>query len=228
MVIVMSVLLVVMYFSMRQLLQDYALTRLQHDAESLISVIEQDPDRRWRIDSTRISTVYDRVKSGHYYRIIVADQVIRSRSLFDENFALPTEAATLPGHYVTDGPWQQTWLVWHQQVEKNGQPIQIWVAEDISPIAQQLLQYFEYAVVLILIATILLIYLQQRTLRQSFQVFEWLRRNLTTIRHKAAEENGMPVPGEIMPLVDEIEKLVDQLRNRIIRTRHAIGNLART
>ncbi|MDH3221907.1 MAG: sensor histidine kinase, partial [Gammaproteobacteria bacterium] len=88
-VIVMTVLLVIMYFSMQQLLQGYTLTRLQHDAESLISVIERDQDQRWRVDPTRMSTVYDRVKSGHYYQVNFDNQEIRSRSLFDEHFPLP-------------------------------------------------------------------------------------------------------------------------------------------
>jgi len=225
-VIVMTALLVIMYFSMQQLLQGYALTRLQHDAESLISVIERDQDQRWRVDPTRMSTVYDRVKSGHYYQVNFDNQEIRSRSLFDEHFPLPEEAVQEPGHYLTAGPWQQTWLVWRQQITKNDAPIRVWVAEDIGPMGQRLLRYTGYAILLVLAATVLLILLQQRTLRHSFEIFEWLRQNLATIRHHETEKAGVQVPREIMPLVDEIEKLVNQLRNRISRTRHAIGNLA--
>ncbi|MDH3450218.1 MAG: sensor histidine kinase, partial [Gammaproteobacteria bacterium] len=216
-VIVMTVLLVIMYFSMQQLLQGYTLTRLQHDAESLISVIERDQDQRWRVDPTRMSTVYDRVKSGHYYQVNFDNQEIRSRSLFDEHFPLPEEAEQESGHYVTEGPWQETWLVWRQQITKNDAPIRVWVAEDIGPVDQRLLRYTGYAILLILAATVLLILLQQRTLRHSFEIFEWLRQNLATIRHHETEQAGVQVPREIMPLVDEIEKLVNQLLNRISR-----------
>lgn len=226
MLFVMSSLLVVMYFSMQQLLQDYALTRLRHDAESLISAIQQDQNQRWRVNPARMSTVYDRVKSGHYYRIEVDNQRIRSRSLFDESFPASENAAVTSGHYVLDGPWQETWLIWHQQVSKNGHSFNIRVAEDIRPVARKLLQYTEYLALLILLATLMLIFLQQRTLRQAFQIFEWLRQNLAAIRHKETDNSGVPVPREIKPLVDEIEALVEQLRNRINRTRHAIGNLA--
>jgi signal transduction histidine kinase len=226
MLVVMSALLVMMYFSMQQLLQDYALTRLQHDAESLISAIEQDQNQAWRVDPTRMSTVYDRVKSGHYYRIDIDNQRIRSRSLFDEDFPVAESFAATSGHYVVDGPWQETWLVWYQQVSKNGQLLGIRVAEDLRPVADKLLQYTEYLALLILFTTLILIFLQQRTLAHSFRIFEWLRQNLATIRHKETDKSGVPVPREIKPLVTEIEALVDQLRNRINRTRHAIGNLA--
>ncbi|MDH3222007.1 MAG: sensor histidine kinase, partial [Gammaproteobacteria bacterium] len=178
------------------------------------------------VDPTRMSTVYDRVKSGHYYQVNFDNQEIRSRSLFDEHFPLPEEAEQESGHYVTEGPWQETWLVWRQQITKNDAPIRVWVAEDIGPVDQRLLRYTGYAILLILAATVLLILLQQRTLRHSFEIFEWLRQNLATIRHHETEQAGVQVPREIMPLVDEIEKLVNQLLNRISRTRHAIGNLA--
>ena len=71
-----------------------------------------------------------------------------------------------------------------------------------------------------------MIYLQRRTLDNSFAVFEALRRNINSVRHKEMEESGMSLPVEVIPLINEIENLVDQLHNRIRRNRHAIGNLA--
>lgn len=224
--IVMSALLLVLYFSMQQLLVDYMLTRLQHDAESLISILEEEPTRQWRIDSTRMSTVYDRVKSGHYYRIVVNDQVIRSRSLFDADFPVTGSDKNLPGHFLIEGPWQQTWLIWRQLVTKNSQPVELWVAEDIGPIRQNLLTYTLFGALLIIIATILLILMQQRTLARAFHIFDWLGRNIAAVRHGQTEKSAQSVPSEIMPLIDQIELLVNQLHNRIERTRHAIGNLA--
>jgi len=42
MLVVMSGLLIIMYFSMQQIMMDYVLTRLQHDSESLISALHQE------------------------------------------------------------------------------------------------------------------------------------------------------------------------------------------
>jgi len=226
MIIVMSALLIIMYFFMQQLLQDYVLTRLETDAESLISAVEQDPNQRWQVMPRRMSAVYDRVRSGHYYQLSVDGQNIVSRSLFDTDISSTASNTEFASHYLTQGPGSETWLVWVQQVRKNGQAINIWVAEDIAPIRQQLRQYTFYALALVLLVTIILIYLQQRILGKSFYIFTWLRQNLSSIRHRKVQQPDMHIPLEIAPLVSEIEKLVDHLRNRIERTRHTIGNLA--
>jgi len=226
MIVVMSALLIIMYFFMQQLLQDYVLTRLADDAESLISAVEQDPNRGWQVVPGRMSGVYDRVRSGHYYQVSVNDQNILSRSLFDTDLPSTGSDPGFSGHYLAQGTGAETRLVLVQQVHKNGQAIKIWIAEDIEPIQKQLRQYTAYALGLVLLVTIILIYLQQRTLARSFFIFEWLRQNLSSIRYREAEKSGMPIPREIAPLVSEIEKLVDHLRQRIERTRHAIGNLA--
>jgi signal transduction histidine kinase len=226
MIIVMSVLLIVMYFFMQQLLRDYVLTRLVHDAESLISAVEPDANQRWQVMPGRMSAVYERVRSGHYYQVSVDGQDLLSRSLFDTDIPTTAGNADFSGHYLTPGPGSETWLVWVQQIRKKGQALNIWVAEDIEPIQQQLRQYTFYALALVLLVTAILIYLQQRILGQSFYIFTWLRENLSSIRHRKAQQPGLQIPLEIAPLVTEIEKLVDHLRNRIERTRHTIGNLA--
>lgn len=226
MLVVMSVLLIVMFFFMQQLMQDYILTRLKHDAESLISAVEQGPNQHWKVSSGRMSTIYNRVRSGHYYQVGVGDRNILSRSLFDTDIHSAESDPILSGHSIAPGQGSEILLVWVQQIEKNGQAIRIWIAEDIEPIQRQLRQYTVYALALVVLVTTILIYLQQRTLSRSFYIFEWLRQNLSTIGHRKTEKSDRYIPLEIAPLVTEIEKLVEHLRQRIERTRHAIGNLA--
>jgi hypothetical protein len=54
---VMTALLFAMYLFAQQLLHDYILTHLQHDAESLASVVYEDPAQGWKIDPGRMSTI---------------------------------------------------------------------------------------------------------------------------------------------------------------------------
>ena len=223
---VMSGLLIAMYLFAQQLLYDYILTHLQHDAESLASVIYEDPAQGWKIDPGRMSTVYNRVRSGHYYYVVIDEQVIVSRSLFDADFPGIDDNRPPDSEYQADGPADERWMIWHQWVTKNGEAIGIWIAEDIAPFRTRLLQYAAVIVGLVVIVTGVLFYLQQRTLRQAFEVFDWLRTNLTAIRQQEAERSGVSMPLEIAPLVTEIEKLVEHLRHRIVRTRNAMGNLA--
>ena len=224
--VVMAGLLIAMYLFAQQLLHDYILSHLQHDAESVASVIYQDPAGDWRIDPGRMSTVYNRVRSGHYYYVGIDGEAIISRSLFDAEFPGIDENHPANSDYLADGPGDERWMIWHQQITKKEQPIGIWIAEDIAPFQNQLLQYSALLAAMIVSVAVLLFYLQQRTLRQAFEVFDWLRANLTAIRQKQPETAGVSMPAEVAPLVAEIEKLVEHLRHRIVRTRNAMGNLA--
>ncbi len=226
MLLVMCGLLVIANFSVRQMLHSYMLTRLQHDAESLVSALEYNGEDQWSLSPNRMSAVYDRVRSGHYFRIDTKDQLFSSRSLFDEQFPITTQLEEGNGSYLAPGIGEEQWLVWFQRVNKRDREIRVMVAEDITPIQRQLFEHTAYAFILILLATGVLIYLQHRTLNRSFRVFELLRKNLSSIRHKQTNILGIEIPEEIMPLTGEIENLIDQLRHRIERTRHAIGNLA--
>lgn len=226
MILVMCGLLVIMRFSVEQILQDYVVTRLQHDADSIVSVIQKNKNNVWEINPAHLSRVYNRVRSGHYYRVKINRQIITSRSLFDTRFPIIKQQKNQDTYSDIDMPGNETWLIWTQIVVKQGQAIEIWVAEDIQPLQEQLLNYSLYAIGLVTFLSLTLVLLQQQTLNKAFQIFEQLRKNISSIRHHEQEQTGLQVPLEIMPLVNEIEMLVDQLRNRIERTRHAIGNLA--
>ncbi|MCP4391140.1 MAG: sensor histidine kinase [Gammaproteobacteria bacterium] len=223
---VMIGLLIAFYFFTQQLLHDYILTHLQHDAESLASVIYQDETQQWKVDPGRMSTVYKRVRSGYYYYVEIDQHVIISRSLFDAEFPGVDDNHPSGSDYLVDGPGDERWIIWHQSLTRNDQPIRIWIAEDIAPLRNQLLQYSAFIVGIIVVAVVLLFYLQQRTLRQAFGVFDWLGTNLKTIRQKETERSSVSMPLEVAPLVTEIEKLVEHLSHRTVRTRNAIGNLA--
>ena len=226
MVLVMLLLLVGLNITIQRLVKEHVLTRLQHDAESLISVIQQNTDASWVINPTHISTVYNRVRSGHYYRITTQKQTIRSRSLFDFEFSSPPIDLGQSTTYKMKGPGDESWIVWQQMINKNNQLLQIWVAEDITPFNQNLLRYSLYALVIVILALLTSLYFQHKILDRAFAVFDELRNNLHSIRQTETDSADIPVPIEVLPLVEEIKKLVEQLSHRIQRTRKAIGNLS--
>jgi len=225
MVLVMLLMLVTLNIFIQQLVKEQIVTRLQHDAESLVSFIQISADDHWEVNPAHISQVYSRVRSGHYYIVQTAQQTLRSRSLFDFELSIPEMQATQSHSYQMNGAGEEVWLVWQQRIKKNNQILQIWVAEDITSFQQQLLKFSIIAVLLVTTASAVLVYLQQGILNRGFAVFDLLRTNLQAVRHGDMEKNGTLVPMEISPLVSEIELLVEQLRQRIKRTRNAIGNL---
>ncbi len=226
MLLLMLVVLLTLYIFMQKLVNEQLLTRLQHDADSLITLLEK-KQGRWQVDPTHISTVYSRVRSGHYYRIKTPQQILRSRSLFDYPLTpQDLNVETAERSYQMVGLGGQNWLVWQQAIDKKGDRIEIWIAEDISPVDVLLLRFALIAVLLIVGLTLVFMLVQQKILDHSFRVFDRLREQLQSIRQGESSHAGMPVPQEILPLAQEIELLVQQMKQRITRTRNAIGNLA--
>lgn len=225
-VLVMLILLMGLNFMIQELVRDHVLTRLQHDAESLISLIQPDEKNGWDLNTAHLSTIYNRVRSGHYYIIKTPQQVIRSRSLFDYEVTYPDISSAEPATFQVPGPGDESWLVWQQLFHKNNSPVQIWVAEDIGPLNDRLYQFSIYAIGIVLMITLLSIYIQQRILNRAFDIFELLRHNLQALRHRESTITDTEVPTEVIPLVKEIELLVEQLSLRIQRTRNAIANLS--
>ena len=68
----------------RSVVESYMETRLDHDAESLLSVLEFDAEGRPSLRAERVNPLFQRVYSGHYFVITTPGGVLRSRSLWQE------------------------------------------------------------------------------------------------------------------------------------------------
>ena len=210
---------------LQRITQQYILTRLQHDADSLVAALSLEQDQ-WALTGRPMATVYDRVFSGHYYVVFDKDTQLRSRSLWDYAPLLKPVEPGETDSYQTGGPNQQRWLVLAQGISKADSMVTIWVAEDITPILQSQQYYRWMALGLLGLALLILLWLQQRLLGKAFARLDPIRTHLQNMRlgeHKS-ELNG--IPSEIQPLLDEIERLLEQLGQRVSRSRHAMGNLA--
>ena len=222
----MAVLLTVLHLGIRQLTEDYVTSRLGHDADSLIAALVQDPDGQWRLQDERMSTVYQRVRSGHYYLVTVNQQLIRSRSLFDLEVKVPEFKLGQSRCSVVDYSASERWLACAQTIAKQGDRITIWVAEDIIPLQHEQREFMLFALVSVMTAILILLIAQYQILQRGFSQLE---RTREFIRQMHRGEKGIALqelPTEIQPLVDEINRLVEQLGERVKRSRTALGNLA--
>ena len=66
--------------------ENYVVSRLEHDAETLLSAIETDAAGGLHLNAKRIDAIYEMPFSGHYFLINSADWQSRSRSLWDQSF----------------------------------------------------------------------------------------------------------------------------------------------
>jgi len=222
----MIVLLYVLNQGIQQLTQDYVSSRIQHDADNIISALELTQEKRWILPHEKMTTIYNRVHSGHYYMIIVSNQKIRSRSLFDHTPVIPEITLDENHLYTQEGLNQELWLISLQQIKKKEQTITIWIAEDISPLEKTQQKFLLFATGAVVITIIFLLLMQYQILQRGFNQLEKLHASIKRMRLSKEEVDRQQLPSEILPLVEEIERLLHQLSQRVQRSRNALGNLA--
>lgn len=218
-------LLFILHNVMHRITSEYFGSRLGHDVENIITAIEW-ADDRWQINENRVSEIYKRVRTGHYYVISWEGGELRSRSLWD---AKPEVTLLSPGEttqFRMPGIGDENWLVWQQGVRKQGRDITIWVAEDISAFVARQNEYEYYLLTILVALTLLILLLQRRILQWGFGTLKPLQNAL--LRGKVSGAVNLPagIPQEVKPLADAIERLVDHSGKQLSRSRMATGNLA--
>ncbi len=223
----MGFLLLAVHWGVGQLIQAYILTRLQHDGESIIAALTKDSvNQHWSLNTDRLTRVYERAFSGHYFVITGKDVEIKSRSLWD----YPFEGDNLnPGQTrrsLVAGLNNEHWLVWGQGFSKKSKAFTISVAEDIAPIETLTWYYTRWAIGIVLGGTCLLLLLQHWIIKRNFRYLDSVREKIQSLRYSEEKADLSKVPEELVPLAKAIELLLVQLQKRVSRSRNSLGNLA--
>lgn len=222
---VMVALLLLVNQAVKGLTEDYIRSRLQHDADSLLSALYLSPDGQWQIDTNRLPSFYQRVRSGHYYQVISDARRLASRSLWDTSVdinPLPAGQSLSSVHATDNGRW----LVWSEGVIDQGKHLTLWVAEDIAPLEAQRTRFSLYIALLLAGTLAALTLLQRWILKRGFAPLEGIRERIRSLSADNPAALRDSIPAEIQPLADEINGLLAQLDQRIRRSRNALGNLA--
>ena len=198
-------------------------SRLEHDAEALLAAI--DPTNRAELK--QINPIYNQPFSGHYYAISRADgSRLFSRSLWDQQLDTP---ALQPGEikqWHTIGPDGQQLLVWSRHYQKQGQAITLAVAEDLTPLQNQLGLFQWVFAALAFVVLLVLLGMQKRIINNSFHSLDQLRNEIKQLEQGELTTLSEQVPSEVLPLVQEFNRLLELLAQRLERSRNALGNLA--
>jgi len=212
--------------AIRDVAQDYIATRLGHDSETLLSTLSFDSDGTPLINIARMDMIYQRPFSGHYYQIISAAKQLRSRSLWDDSLGVPLQANGASTRLKLQGPQQQPLLAVVSGYRKQNQSITIAVAEDLSAVEADI-RAFQYrfgitAMVMLLLMGGMIVIMVRRGLSPLKQVREEVRE----LERGQRQQLNNAVPKEIAPLVSEVNHLLQILNTRLLRSRHALGDLA--
>jgi signal transduction histidine kinase len=211
--------------SIRALTEDFVVSRLEHDAESLLAALDFDRGGtrlRWR----RINQIYSQPLSGHYYVILLGDgEPIFSRSLWDHSLDIPMLAPGESRQLRLLGPDGQQLLLLVKGFRKQGRELTLAVAEDMTLIKERRDRFKRDFGLFALVGILGLLLLQSVVIRRAFKRLQPLRKDILRLEQGETGSLSEDVPSEILPLVREFNSLVQLLAQRLKRSRNALGNL---
>lgn len=225
-VLFITLLILESYFIQRSA-QFYVATRLEHDSETLLSALQQNPDGQYQLDLKRIHPIYQRPFSGHYFDIRIAAQHFRSRSLWDESLALPEINDDSPQLIQLSGPQQQPLLVSINRFQMHQHQVTIVVAESIAELTQLTRQAQLWSGFVASLLVLAFIALQYHWVKRSLSPLRELQQQLQALQKGQRQRLAIErLFSELAPLIAEMNQLIQALEERIKRSRNAIGNLA--
>jgi signal transduction histidine kinase len=214
--------------SVEVLLEQQMASRLAHDGEALLGGMRIDADGRVLLQERRIPGIYQQPYSGHYFQVEAGGQATRSRSLWDMMLPMPVvEAGATQIGYIT-GPQQQPLLLWARGYQKQGRVVRIAVAEDLQVLKAGIVQFRWQLAVWSLAMVIILLLIQQYIVIRSLRPVAAAAADIERLEHGEISALPEQVPKEVRPLVQAINMLLERQRQRLHRSREALGNLAHT
>lgn len=216
----------VVTISIRAVAESYVASRLEHDSDSLIAALVFDSAGRPVRLGARHDSVFELPYSGHYYRIAAGRHVLRSRSLWDQDLAVAPADPGVTRRERMPGPQEQTLLVLTRGVTASDHRLTISVAEDLTPLAADLQRFSLQFGLISAAALVLLLAVQGIALRFGLRPLARIRGELEQVARGHRERLDEDTPPEIQPLVRELNVSFAALRQRLERSRRALGNLA--
>ena len=212
--------------NIQKLAENYIASRLEHDIETLLTAVSFDKQNQIIINDERIDTIYNRPFSGHYYSIQHKQSVIRSRALWDQTLTIPD---AIPANYIQTyqpGPEHQSLIVISGQFIKQGQKIIISIAEDLTPVKNDIKGFKHYFTLLSFTILFILILVQIIILRSGLKPLRRIRNELQDLEKGRITELTTEVPYELKSVVNEVNQLSMALYKRLRRSRDALGDLS--
>lgn len=218
-------LLIPLHLAVRSFVDGVVSSRLEHDAESIISSIVFDQQSGWQLDQNRVPTIYQRVDSGHYFNLVSAELSAVSRSLWDAdlNFDLVASGQTEVKVVLNNS---DRLMLWTQGFRKSEVDFTIAVAEDVTALYRQ--QWFLELGLLALMFVIFILglWLQRRMIRSGFATLTPIQKTLESGDVGSSITLPGNLPQEIAPLASALNQLLSRSSAQIERSRTGLGNLA--
>ncbi len=213
--------------AVRELGEDLISSRLEHDAESLLSAMSFSSENQPQISWKSINPIYNQPFSGHYYIIhLDKESSHHSRSLWDQTLEVPHLKAGEAEQWYANGPSEQKLLIWAKYFDKQNHGFTLAIAEDLTPLESHL-SLFQWTFAGLSVAVLfILLLVQKQVIHKSFQRLDAVRADIQHLEQGETGSLSEDVPDEILPLVEEFNRLLELLAQRLERSRNSLGNLA--
>jgi len=212
--------------SIRQLAEDNVAEHLEHDAEAILAAVYTDSSSAIALNVTGIEPVYTKLHSGQYYQVASGRQIIKSPSLGEDHLAVPAVAAGSRQRLYLRGPRQQPLLIMAFGYQKDGRPITVAIAEDLSPTSQLIADFQRRFSIIAAVLLMVLVLVQIAILRAGFRPLARLQTQLRALERGERSQIDTDVPLEVSALVGEVNRLLTVLEQRLQRKRNALADLA--
>lgn len=206
--------------------EEYVATRLQHDGETLLPGISFDAIKKPVIDAYSIAPIYTWPRSGHYFILETDDHRLRSQSLGEEDIAVPWPARDERMLMHIDGPYEEPLLVWLAHFQHEGIWIRLAIAEEMTALNRHLNKFRLRFGLVTLFLLLVFIATQRLIVKRSLKPLQEIASACRDLEAGSIEALPESAPTEIQPLVKEINRLAMLMRQRLQRSRNAVGNLA--
>lgn len=222
----------------RELVDGYVVTRLEHDAEMLYARLADAADPSLAALEA-LGPVYRLPLSGHYFRVDrepragaapvaapVADDAIRSRSLWDEDLAAIAVSGTDTRVQRVRGPAGQTLLAYTRRFDGSDAAWLVTVAEDVSGIQAAVGRFRRWLIAGAVLSLLALAWVQRRLVLRGLAPLASAVEACERLERGESVPVATAAPDEVRPMLDAVNRLVHHQTQRLARVRHAAGNLS--
>ncbi len=221
--------------TMHTITDDYLLTRLEHDADNIEHNLTYESGV-WQLNFEGISAIYSSLYSGHYFVVVTPQQRFYSPSLdkyplYAKRLDIQTEtlepSKKKTDHYEAPGPVEELVLIYRVELIKQGQPIQIYVAEDLSLMQNMITKFDVFFGVLTLLTLVSLYFLLRWLLQRTFRQLRPLEAQLREFQlgHKIHLQ-PTEYPLEVRSLIESLNLALAQSSLQFEKSRQLNGNLS--
>ncbi len=212
--------------NIQKLSENYIASRLEHDIETLLTAINFDKTNTLTINEQYINSIYKRPFSGHYYTIQHNQTLYRSRSLWDQSLTSPEISNNRYLKTIQTGPESQSLITITESFEKQNQNVTISIAENLTPVIEDIRQFKNYFSALSLLSLFSLLLIQFSVLKNGLKPLRKIRNELNQLEKGTISKLTTDVPDELESMVNEVNHLSLALYKRLKRSRDALSDLS--